>query len=70
MPKLDWIIETGDTVQVGWANDQCVLRGVVRYRPQATGDSWIIQLEDGTPYYIQQFETMFRLKRAGESSDA
>ena len=62
----DWHIKEGDRVQVGWANDQCLLRGTVRHIPAATGDSWIIQADDGTPHYVQQFEDIFRIDAAGK----
>lgn len=54
----------GDYVQVGWANDACVLRGTIDYIPYAAGDSWIIIADDGTPHYVQQFECMWRIERA------
>ena len=62
----DWQISIGDRVQVRWANDQCVVRGFVRYIPMAACDSWIIQTEDGTTYYIQQFEAMWRLPKEAD----
>ena len=62
MSEKPWLIVEGDRVQVGWANDQCVLRGVVRHIAMSDGDSWIIEADDGTPYYIQRFEALFRLE--------
>jgi hypothetical protein len=57
-----WRLKVGDRVVVTWAHDACLVRGILRYMPQASGDSWIIELEDGAPFYVQQFETISRVQ--------
>ena len=33
--------------------------GVVTYKPCATGDSWIVDCDQGGEVYVQTFQTMF-----------
>ena len=54
-------IEFGDEVIVHFSTHPS-LRGIVRYSPVATGDSWIIlRGDDRAVIYVQQFDYMERV---------
>jgi len=52
-------VEVGDRVRFCWGEEGFV-EGLLDHIPVvATGDSWIIIKDDGTPMYINQFDVMF-----------
>ena len=60
----DWQIIPGDRVVVYYSAGIPLLEGVVKYVPGATGDSWIIQTDNGNTHYVQIFAQMTRILRA------
>jgi len=58
-----------DRVRVFWANGE-QLDGTVKYTPQGEGDSWIVWLDDGTIYHIQQYKTILVLNRKADIANA
>ena len=34
------------------------IAGVIKHQPAATGDSWVIERDDGTVFYVQTFAAM------------
>lgn len=61
----DFGAKIGDAVSIYFANGD-VIRGIVKYIPCATGESWIIWDDERRIVHVQEFETitvMFR--RAG-----
>lgn len=63
---MNLLIEEGDEVYIQLdPADQCAVRGIVRHRPCATGDSWIIEGGGGVIHYVQMFCCMTLQKRAG-----
>jgi hypothetical protein len=62
----EWQIQPGDEVKVFPSDDdQVFYRGIVKYMPQATGDSWIIDAT-GVITYQQTFNRIVLVKK-GES---
>jgi len=52
-------IDVGDEVEIHFFD--YVLRGIVTYIPQNTGDSWIIKDGADRIHYVQTFTRMLRL---------
>jgi hypothetical protein len=50
-------IEENDVVDIMFTH-WTLHRATVRYLPQATGDSWRLIAEDGSVWYVQNFEAM------------
>ena len=60
----EWQIEPGDKVKVFYTDsNDFYYTGTVRYRPQATGDSWIIEDAAGVVTYQQTFNRIVRISR-------
>jgi hypothetical protein len=58
----DWNIQPGDTVYVNVDGEEhCIIHGIVRSMPCATGDSWIIESNWGV-HYVQTFACLTRQK--------
>lgn len=59
-------IEVGDLVIVRFSSHPDI-EGIVRYTPQATGDSWRITTGDAADdvVYVQQFDYMLLLAKGG-----
>lgn len=57
--------QIGDRVQF-WQDDTSRLEGIVQWRPQAEGDSWVLHEDDGTIWHVQKFETMRVLSRKAQ----
>ena len=51
-------IDIGDKVNV-YCGGTC-FQGKVNYMPAATGDSWIIEEENGNVHYVQTFEQIIK----------
>lgn len=51
-------INIGDTVSVYCAGN--CFQGKVNYMPVATGDSWIIEEENGNVHYVQIFDQIIK----------
>lgn len=56
----------GDTVLVTWSDNRMQIEGVVRYVPQATGDSWVIHGGQGQIFHVQHFNCLRVLNRQAE----
>ena len=58
----DWQIAPGELVDVYFnhTSNGPQLKGTVKYTPQATGDSWIIEDERGGIHYVQMFAQIVR----------
>jgi hypothetical protein len=54
-------VEVGDRVRFCWG-EEAYVEGVLEHIPAATGDSWIIIKDDGTPLYINHFDVMFPMQ--------
>ena len=64
MKMNDKRIEIGDSVTV-FFNRSKMVRGIVDYIPQQTGDSWIILEEQvNLPVYVQSFDYMILTQKA------
>lgn len=55
-------IEIGDRIQLETLHFDH-FNGIVEYMPVATGDSWIIKLDDGTIKYVQNFSTITKYQK-------
>ena len=53
-------IQEGNIVDVIFEAAQCEFNMKVLYTPQATGDSWQLQRQDGTMVYVQLFAKMIK----------
>lgn len=51
----------GDRVTLHWA--QGSITGVLKSRPVATGDTWVVHTDGGRIYEVQTFESMVVLNR-------
>lgn len=60
--------ENGDWVKFYW-QDGLTLEGTLLYTPTAPFDDWIIKDEAGSLVYIQQYEMMRVIERAGDTGD-
>ena len=59
----EWQIQTGDTGKVFPSEDnETFYRGVVKYMPQASGDSWIID-STGVITYQQTFNRIVLIEK-------
>lgn len=55
MGVRDEYLSCGDRVLVNFNNSKSTLcRGIIRYMPQATGDSWIIEADNGEVHFISE----------------
>lgn len=61
---MNYQIEEGDEVDIQFdVEGHASLRGIVRHRPCATGDSWIIEAPGGEINYVNMFACMTRRKQ-------
>jgi len=52
---MDYLIKAGDKVTVRFnANQFTLCKGTVKYVPCSTGDSWIIEADNGKVHYISE----------------
>ncbi len=58
-------IEVGDIVEVNFNSSGAIYRAEVLYRPQATGDSWMLKEPSGHIVYVQMFERMDLVEKGG-----
>lgn len=62
-----YTIEVGDIVSVDFEHCNSIFNAKVLYRPQATGDSWVLD-EAGKIIYVQLFSRMTLVQKNEEQS--